>query len=86
MKSDRNLEVLDKLIADLAEQPASQCELLREHLDTARSFLLGAMPDEYRLNLRLAEEVLNCLTDQNLRSRMEDFIHGQLHPAPVSSR
>ena len=86
MNPDRNLEILDKLIADLAEQPASQCELLREHLDTARSFLLGAMPHEYQLNLRLAEEVLNCTTDQNLRRRMEDFIHGQLHPAPVPSR
>jgi len=80
MTPNTQLELLDKLIADLAEQPASQCELLREHMDAARAFLVGAMPEEYQLSLRMAEEVLNCLADRPLRHRMEDFIRGELHP------
>jgi hypothetical protein len=32
------------------------------------------MPAEYALTLRLAGEAANCITDRNLRARVEEFV------------
>jgi hypothetical protein len=50
--------------------------LLREHLESARVYLVGLIPEEYAFSLKMAEEALNCLSDHDLRERIEDFIHG----------
>jgi hypothetical protein len=67
---------LDGLLDELGNETGAQCELLREHLENARVYLAGLMPDEYALNLKMAEEVLNCVSDENLRRRIQAFIRG----------
>ena len=85
MQNGRNdLAQLDELLEELSGETEAQCELLREHLETARVYLVGAMPTEYALNLTLAREVLNCVADQNLRRRLEDFI-ATSHKNPIPS-
>ena len=68
---------LDTLLTELGRPTEAQCELLREHLESARTYLLGGMPVEYGLSLQMAGEALNCVTDDNLRDRICDFIKTQ---------
>jgi hypothetical protein len=71
-----DVERLDQLLNELGKETEAQCEVLREHLEGARVYLFGLMPAEYALSLKMAEEMLNCVSDQNLRKRIEDFIKG----------
>jgi len=67
---------LDGLLDELGKETEAQCEVLREHLESARVYLVGLMPGGYALSLKMAEDALNCVSDHNLRQRIEDFIHG----------
>jgi len=72
------LPELEVLLKELDRPAESQCELLREHLQSARTYLLGAMPEEYGLSLRMAGEALDCVSDEKLRDRISDFLRSQL--------
>jgi hypothetical protein len=74
------LAQLDRFLSELAKETEAQDELLREHLQTAREYLLGAMPEEYLFNLKLAGETLNGVSDENLRARLRRFIQSELAP------
>jgi hypothetical protein len=57
------LERLDHLIGEVKHAQGAQTDLLLEHLQGARIYLLGAMPDEYEFSLhearRLAPQAAN---------------------------
>lgn len=72
----QELTRLDELVEDLGKETEAQCELLREHLESARVYLVGLMPTEYAFSLQMAGEALNCVSNPDLRSRIEKFIHG----------
>ncbi|HEY7387508.1 MAG TPA: hypothetical protein VH640_03300 [Bryobacteraceae bacterium] len=64
------LEKLDEFLAFLADAPQSEPVLsVQEHLHSARTYLLGAMPEELRLSLRMAEEAIHGIEDWRLRKR-----------------
>lgn len=67
---------LDQLVEELGNETGEQCEVLREHLKGARVYLAGLMPSEYALSLKMAEETLDCVSNQDLRKRIDDFIKG----------
>jgi len=73
----RDLARLDAILEELSKETEAQCELLREHLESARASLVGSMPAEYALNLNMAGEALNCIADPKLRERIQDFIQGK---------
>lgn len=75
--TSKDLAELDKLLDGLSGESEAQCELLREHLEGARTYLLGSMPTEYALSLRMADESLNCVSNRSLRARIEHFIQSQ---------
>ncbi len=65
MQQDEDLKILDEMIADLggsSDVPA--CDLLLEHLQAARRYLLGSMPGEYSLCLRQANESVVFIPDK----------------------
>jgi hypothetical protein len=68
------IESIDRMIDEVADPRESQCELLREHLECARSSRLGEMTDEYQLALRLAMEATGCITDPQRRRRVEEAL------------
>jgi hypothetical protein len=70
---------LEEFIRDLGSGEDSPNGLLREHLEAARSYLLGSMPSEYRFNLKLAEEALPGVKDKELKQRIDGFLRNQ-HP------
>ncbi len=65
---------IDVVIDEVSGPTESQCELLREHLESARHYLLGAMPVEYKLSLQLANQALDCITDEDRRKRVRKAI------------
>ncbi len=57
MQQDEDLKILDEMIADLGGSSAAPaCDLLLEHLQAARRYLLGSMPGEYTFSLQQARE------------------------------
>ena len=59
---------LDDMIAAL--ERSTQCDLLIEHLHSARVYLLSAMPEEFLVALELAKTALNTIRDGSLRRAM----------------
>lgn len=74
VQTSEDLVRLDEFLEELGAESEAQCELLREHLESARTYLVGSMPAELDLSLRMAREALNCVSNPELRSRLEDFI------------
>src|SRR6266478_6711031 len=79
---ERALVKLDYLITRVRD---GQNDLLLEHLQSARAYLLGAMADEYEFSLHTAKETAAGLTDSSLKSLVlreltalfEDHVHTQ---------
>ncbi len=66
MQQDERLKCLDEMIADLGgSHDAAPFDLLLEHLQAARRYLLGSMPGEYGLCLRQANESVAFIPDKN---------------------
>jgi hypothetical protein len=72
------LDHLNELVRELADCAGSQCALLLEHLESARFYLSGAMPLEYRMSLLMARNQLKCVPNEGFRAQLADFIQSQL--------
>jgi hypothetical protein len=72
--TNQAIESIDRMIDEVADARESECELLREHLESARTSRLGEMTDEYQLALHLAMEVTGCITDPQRRRRVEEAL------------
>lgn len=79
IKSD--LTELDELIAEVRASRSQQCDLLTEHLQSARIYALGGMPEEYALSLELALQLSSTLQDEAVRTRLERSIQSFLPEA-----
>ena len=80
-QQDEDLKCLDKLIADFGgssdagQRSRGPCDLLLEHLQAARRYLLGSMPGEYSLSLQQAKEsVAYCILDKNARAETKRIL------------
>jgi hypothetical protein len=79
-----SLRSLDRLILDVGgagdagKLSKNGHGLLVEHLRTARSSLLGAMPGEYKSSLQEAKESAACIVDKNaqvdVKQRLQKLI------------
>jgi hypothetical protein len=79
-----SLQSLDQLIleaggaGEAGKQSKSPNGLLLEHLRTARSSLLGAMPGEYRSSLQEAKESAGYIADKttqaDIKKRLQNLI------------
>jgi len=61
------LKRLDDLIAAASGSTDGNCTLLLEHLHGARTYLLGAMPEEYAFSLASAKEAAAAVSDKTLQ-------------------
>ena len=83
MDSSRALEIahetarIEELIRDLNCQWDMPTCLMREHLEAARFFLLGSMPEELSLTVKLAMDILPEIEDKRLRRRIAAFLESQ---------
>jgi hypothetical protein len=67
---------IEALIQDLDYEPDMPNCLMREHLEAARYYLLGSMPEEFSLTVKLAMELLPEIADKQLRQRIAAFLEG----------
>lgn len=65
---------LDLLIAAVARSPDAEDSLLLEHLHSARTALLGAMPEEYEFSLVSAKHTAVELPDPALQQTVKDEV------------
>lgn len=72
LPSSTELARLDSLLAALDHTGDS--ELLHEHLQSARTYLLGAMSLEYSMSLDFARQAAHNVHDDALRHEMDEGI------------
>jgi hypothetical protein len=76
---------LDHLMAEVRHSHDGQTDLLLEHLQSARTYLLGAMPDEYEFSLVTARQLASQVTEaalQNAITQEADVLLDQMRSAP----
>ena len=61
---------LDHLIEKVRQSDDGNTDLLLEHLQSSRTYLLGAMPDEYEFSLTTARELAPQVADHDLRGSL----------------
>ena len=72
------METLSRLAAlteDLSQIKGDAAVLMQEHLESARQYKMGSMPEEYLFNLRLVKQLAPAVEDPAWRSRINDFLH-----------
>jgi len=71
----QKLHKLDELLAVIDScSPADEAELAHEHAQGARTYLLGAMPNEFRLNLELAQETVARMDDTEAPRKVQKIL------------
>src|SRR5262245_1647871 len=83
--NDRELAILDDLLEQLSKRTGDADVLMHEHLEAARYYRVGAMPDEYHFNLNLVRRLLPKIQDQELHSRITEFLRMELQPEGSSA-
>ena len=71
---ESDLRRVDELIASVGRLDSEETALLLEHLRGARTYLLGAMPDEYAASLQLAQEASLRVTEKSLREALVEAL------------
>jgi len=77
LRQAQDAALLEQLAHDVAGPAGTLNDLMREHLEAARFYLLGAMRDEYRLELQLAKQLLPAIEDKSMQARVADFLRSQ---------
>jgi hypothetical protein len=80
------LSKLDQILEFLADAPEDEeCRNAQEHLQSARTYLLGAMPEEFELSLQMAEEAVSAIRRRAVRIRAEGLLRevGEARPVPL---
>lgn len=82
-ESKADLARLDEMIATLKDGDA---DLLKEHLQSARQYLSGAMQEQYLVSLEGARTALDIVLEGNIRNRLEKTIAGLTDDISRASR
>jgi hypothetical protein len=82
---DRELTILDEILQEISDRTDDADILMREHLETARYYRVGAMPDEYHFNLGLIKKLLPKIQDRQLHSKIADFLRMEQQPETSSA-
>ena len=72
---EEELGKLDELFALLAQAPPSpESEIAQEHIQSARSCVLGSMPAECELDLQLARTAIGGIADVATRRNAQKIL------------
>ena len=78
-----DLARIDRLITEIGQSHDVQTDLLVEHLQSARVYLLGAMPDEYQFSLVAAKNVAAELSNTSMRDAVTRELAALLDHVPA---
>jgi hypothetical protein len=73
-ETNAQLTQIEDLMASVESSNDARAGLLREHLQSARCYLLGAMPVEYVTTLELAQKNVDGLSDARLRHKAKQML------------
>ena len=65
---------IDDLLRVLGKSALDEARAVEEHLAGARIYLLGAMPEEYALNLELARQATASIPESSTRKEVETYL------------
>ena len=69
------LNKLDQLLIAIGHcSPPDEVEFAQEHINEARTYLLGAMPGEFGMSLELARESLSRMDDTATRQEAQKLL------------
>ena len=72
---EEELRKLDELLALLAQAPPSpESEIAQEHIQSARSCVLGSRPAECELDLKLARTAIGSIADVATRRNAQNIL------------
>jgi hypothetical protein len=74
------LSRLQQLILKIPDDSNSVNGLMREHLKSAHSYLLGSMEEEYALSLRMAADLLPRIEGVDLQEEIAGFLRASDDP------
>ena len=72
------LEQVDELLSVLGSKSDEPWRLVEEHVQFARSYLLGAMPHEYEVNLEMARTAARKIENSAGRAEVLSLLDGLL--------
>ena len=76
----RDAARVEELMRDVTGESGTPNALMHEHLEAARYYLIGSMPEELRLTLDMVRHLLPALPDPSLRNRIGEFLESQRSP------
>jgi len=79
-----DLARIDRLLTEVMQSHDAQTDLLIEHLQSARVYLLGAMPDEYEFSLVTAKNVAAAMVNTSLRDTLAQELGVLLDHVPAA--
>lgn len=82
LRRESDLTRLAELIRACEKLTDRSCELLMEHLKSARESLFASMPVEYMVALENAKHAAGLLADSQLQKHMKDAIAELLKEIP----
>ena len=78
------IKKMDDILAMLERCSASEASnMAHEHIQEARTYLLGAMHSEYKMNLGLALEAVAQMPDDHVRSETENALMSLIDNAAI---
>jgi hypothetical protein len=88
MRPDQDLRQLDEAIASLSgSHDAAPWDHLLDRLRTARRYLLGASPGEYKFTLQQAVDSVACIPDKTARAEAKKMLRNLMDSeAPSEGR
>ena len=73
---EAQLAKLDELLELIGDAPEDvERPSVQEHVQAARTYLLGAMPQEYELSIEMAQKAIAAITERNVRLKAERLLH-----------
>ena len=73
---------LDHLIGEIKHSQSTETDLLLEHLHGARTYLLGAMPEEYEFSLQEARRLAPRAMSASVQKAIEQDVGVLLEQMP----
>lgn len=80
MRREQDLQSLEELIAGKTMSLKHPTDLLVEHLNAARRYLLAGSRLEFEMILSQALSSLSCITNKDERIRVKGVLRGLLEP------
>jgi hypothetical protein len=81
---EAQLAKLDELLELIGDAPEdAECPSAQEHLQAARTYLLGAMPQECELSLEMAAGAIAAMEQRGVRLKAERLLHEIREAKPI---